>query len=351
MSRGHTGKTPSVFALLLLVGTAGGCASWNLPKQIAFWDAPPKPQVPTRMVEFWSEETLTTPGMPSVRGFAGRVMFYNDKQSAPITVDGTFSVFAFDDSDQNRGYTAPEKKFVYLPDQLPKYYSKSELGRSYSFWLPWDEVGGPERKLCLIARFEPRKGTPVVSQPCHKLLPGTPPAPGQPGSTVMSLNRSAQAGDVRQVSYEAPVAQTPPADSATTFTIDVPPSFARRSLSAASQQADEPNPQSPTPQSPSAANPTSRAAITANAQSPTAQARESRPADSLQNAPAGASPSDRYARSRYPALRAAALRSATDHVRRQPLPATLQSRLPPTPRSDRPGEVQESPPTDAPPSR
>jgi hypothetical protein len=263
---------------------------------------------------------------------------------------GNCRVFAFEDADQNGGYTAPEKKFVYLPDQLPKYYSKSELGRSYSFWLPWDEVGGPERKLCLIARFEPRKGTPVISQPCHKLLPGTPPAPGQPGSTVMSLNRNSQPGDVRQVSYEAP-AQTPQAESATTFTIDVPPSFARRSLSAASQQADEQNRAAPPPESPPAASSTSRTAKPVNAHSPTAQASESRTADSLQNAPAGASPSDRYARSRYPALRAAALRSATDHVRRQPLPATLQSRLPPTPRSDRTGEAQESPPTGEPPSR
>ncbi len=172
-----------LYAITLLVWTVGGCASWNLTNPIAFWDAPPKPQVPTRMIEFWSEEVLTTPGMPSVRGFAGRVMFYNDKQSEPIAVDGTFTVFAFEDTDRNNSYTAPEKKFVYLPDQLPKYYSKSELGRSYSLWIPWDEVGGPERKLCLISRFEPRKGPPVVPGRATNCCPARHPSrsAGKPG--------------------------------------------------------------------------------------------------------------------------------------------------------------------------
>ena len=344
-------RTTRLFLLaLLLWATAGGCAPLEVANNLPFWDSPPKPQVPTRMVEFWSEEVFSEPGMPGVRGFAGRVMFYNEKGTKPVAVDGSLTVFAFDDSDRDRGYSAPEKKFIYLAEQLPKYYSKSELGPSYSFWLPWDEVGGTERKLCLVARFEPRKGSPVVSKPCHKLLPGMPPKPGQPGSSVMNLRNTTLPGDVRQASYEAPPSGPARADQTATITIDVPPNFARRSLAASGQRADEQNGEAPRAESSRTSPSTSAPANRPDGRSATSRAAEPR-AEVSQNTPSGAQPSDRYARSRYPAQREGAFRSRSDPVRRQPLPATWQSRLPPTPRSDWPGSAPESPPVDEPPLR
>lgn len=228
-------KTLRLLVSAALLGTAAlaGCSPLNLHDNFSFWSAESQPQMPTRIVAFWTDEVLTQPGKTPVRGFAGRVMFYNDtdKDQKPVRVDGTFTVFAFDDADRDSGYSAPEKRFVYRPEQLEKYYSESELGHSYSLWLPWDEVGGPERKLCLIARFESGPGTAVVASPCRKVLPGTPPAPGQPGSRMMSLTKSTSPPPVQQASYDAPPAPPrPPEPKAAAITIDVSPDFARRSL-------------------------------------------------------------------------------------------------------------------------
>ena len=60
---------------------------------------------------------------------------------------------------------------------LPKtnsasHYSKSKLGHSYSVWLPWDETGGPQKEISLIARFTPEKGGVVVGEQTKQMLPG-----------------------------------------------------------------------------------------------------------------------------------------------------------------------------------
>jgi hypothetical protein len=47
------------------------------------------------------------------------------------------------------------------------------MGASYSFWLPWDEAGGPKTEVGLICRFEPKGGAVVTGEQTHHLLPGT----------------------------------------------------------------------------------------------------------------------------------------------------------------------------------
>ncbi len=179
-TRGSRGIWPRVLLATAWLSLVVGCTTIDLKPGFLAKSSPPKPKVPTRVVDLWTEEVLTEPNQPAVRGFAGRVMFYSGESTEPVAVDGTFSVFVFDESDRDTGYTQPERKFVYLPDQLGKYYSKSNLGHSYSFWLPWDEVGGPQRKLCLIARFEPRRRSPGAGQ----TLPPSAPwrrGPSRPG--------------------------------------------------------------------------------------------------------------------------------------------------------------------------
>ena len=68
----------------------------------------------------------------------------------------------------------PDRKYVFTKDQLPSHYSKSKLGHSYSVWLPWDETGGPQKEVSLIARFTPEKGGVVVGEQTKQILPGKP---------------------------------------------------------------------------------------------------------------------------------------------------------------------------------
>jgi hypothetical protein len=356
-----------LLAVASLCAGPTGCTSLDLKDKLSFGkSADDKPQVPTKIIEVWSEEVLQQQGEKTVRGFAGRVMFYAADDSKPVKVDGTFSLFVFDDVDRDNGFTAPERRFVYRPEELAKYYSKSELGHSYSIWLPWDEVGGPERKLCLIARFEPKKGPMVVAKPCLKTLSGVSPKQGEtPKPSVRLTTHSSpavpdadQASAVRTAGHEAALDAASSSRQPTTITIDVPPSFGRPTLMPAGNNVNGTPAATTAPTTSDEGNgrleATSRAGVgvrpatdagarsaapatTSPAVSTSASTPESR---AKQHSEAPASPATRFARPRFPVRREPIVPPNYDRVRRTPLPATSLSRLPPTPRSEWPGETR-----------
>ncbi len=163
-------------------------------------------------------------GKPPQRGFGGRLIFYGDEVDKPVLVDGQLVVYAFDETNRDITDTKPTRRYVFPPDQIARRMSKTALGPSYSFWLPWDEAGGPETEISLIARFEPKGGAMVVSEQTKYRLPGEPRAttgiakngasklpegiPMQPAApTLASLAEQAQRGTaanrVQMASYEA----------------------------------------------------------------------------------------------------------------------------------------------------
>ncbi len=115
------------------------------------------------MAVSWAETTMHQPGRPGVRGFGGRAMFFPERGDKPQKVEGSLTVYAFRENSDGTGSTKPDRKFVFTAEQLEKHYSPSKLGHSYSFWIPWSEVGGPEEQISLIARLEPKEGAVVVS--------------------------------------------------------------------------------------------------------------------------------------------------------------------------------------------
>ena len=131
-----------------------------------------KPGKPDKIITLWSDTVLTQTGRPPIRGFGGRLMFYEGKKEDPIKVEGTLVVYAFDETDRDANNTRPDRKYVFTPQQLPLHYSKSKIGHSYSVWLPWDEVGGMQKEITLIVRFQPKEGPVAISDPCRQLLPG-----------------------------------------------------------------------------------------------------------------------------------------------------------------------------------
>jgi hypothetical protein len=197
-----------------------------------------KPRRPDRMAVFWTDTVLNQPPFPGVRGFGGRVLFFVSDSDKPVKVDGSLTVFAYDDSDQDMTQTVPDRKFIFTAEQLPRHYSKSKLGHSYSFWIPWDAVGGPQRTISLVCRFEPREGGMIVSESLREILPGSAPlkkqatARANPGGLPMMDPAGGQA--VQPASYaqglpEAAGAPARPRLEATT--IDLPPNCRLRRLS------------------------------------------------------------------------------------------------------------------------
>ncbi|HJQ80871.1 MAG TPA: hypothetical protein VJ828_12985, partial [Lacipirellulaceae bacterium] len=182
----RTSLLSSIAALALFAIFAGGCsvpkkASDLKPSKLFSLEDEDEPEegIPVRMEGTWTDTVLNQPGKKPQRGFGGRLIFYGRDDHKPILVDGQLVVYAFDEAGREPTDNKPTRRYIFPADQLPLRMSKSEIGASYSFWLPWDEAGGPQTEVSLICRFEPKGGAVVVSEQTKHLLPGSLPANGE----------------------------------------------------------------------------------------------------------------------------------------------------------------------------
>jgi hypothetical protein len=314
-------------AFLLVLAASVGCTSLKLPSDPWPWSKE-KPGVPVRMTDMWTYAVLNQPGQPGVRGFGGRVMFYGTDSEKPIKVDGTLTVFAFDAAETDPSRAKPLRKFVFPAENLESHYSKSKLGHSYSFWLPWDEVGGPEQQISLIARFESRTGETLVGSPSRQTLPG-PGSANQQGQARRQDNPAAREHPpVQAASHEEPASSVSAGRSITTMTIDVPPGFVQRNAFAgqavAGGQAEvgQCNASQSIARGPCSEMPQQSNGEAVTGAASAASWSEAQPAER----------STRFSPGRFPARRGSIAAPRSDPVRRQPYPATWPSALPATPR-------------------
>lgn len=140
-------------------------------------DQPPEPYPsPVKLVATWTPDTLIQTGRTPTRGFGGRVYFFNEKSRA-VPVEGTLVVHGFD---EHAGDPESQvKRFAFTPEQFTQHFSQSDLGASYSVWIPWDAAGGENRKISLVATFMTKEGKTVQGPPTTVLLPGDRPDPEQ----------------------------------------------------------------------------------------------------------------------------------------------------------------------------
>jgi hypothetical protein len=196
---------------LALLGLSG-CSTWMKDRQSVAWPWDDKPMAPTKVAAVWTDTVLTQPGVPARRGFGGRIMFYGDKNKEPVKVEGSLVVYAFDEEGRAADNVKPDRKFVFTEEQFAKHYSKSNIGHSYSVWLPWDDAGGLQKEMSLIVRFIPKTGPVVIGEQTRHVLPGPTkemlaaekkePQPVSGGPTPAP----GAASQVRAVSHEAPPA-------------------------------------------------------------------------------------------------------------------------------------------------
>lgn len=203
---------------LALLGLSG-CSAWMKDGKSFGWFRDEKPAMPTKVVGMWTDTVLTQPGMPARRGFGGRIMFYPENSKEPVKVEGTLVIYAFDEEGRTPENVKPDRKFVFTAEQFRDHYSKANLGHSYSVWLPWDDVGGPQKEISLIIRFEPKNGPVVIGEQSRHVLPGPTKemlTKKQEPQSVSGGTQSARgaASQVRTVSHQEPVAAaTMPAEA------------------------------------------------------------------------------------------------------------------------------------------
>ena len=287
---------------LIFVGLLVGCAPLTVPKTITWpGQSNSKPQVPLRTTAFWTDCVLNQQGMSGVSGFGARILFYGKDDETPIMVDGSLTVYGYDDTSGDE-HSTPSRKFVFPAEYLEKHYSKSDLGHSYSIWIPWQSADGPQRQISLILRFEARKGGAIViSEMSRHSLPGFASEAEQQSSTKTGQPPARLRSTVRQATHETVVEESAieglvveesaPKERMTTTTITLPPRLGRAG-SVDAQAADQDL--LPATSLPDKAAPGNGTPATARVPQ---EATQAGPADS-RFAPPQASPLDRFARSK-----------------------------------------------------
>lgn len=163
--------------LLILCSTTllGGCASmpssenWKISKLFKKDDKPEPYPNPVRMAAMWTADTLSAPGKTTTRGFGGRLFFYNEKSQA-VPVEGELQVVGY--IEESDGLPPQTRRFAFTKEQFTSHYSQSDLGASYSIWVPWDAEGNPCQKVILVASFTTAEGKVVQGPPTLVALPG-----------------------------------------------------------------------------------------------------------------------------------------------------------------------------------
>ncbi len=247
-------KKLCLYCAVIAITLLGTCccrsaeAEWHVPNAVnprKHWpfkkSDEPELGEPVRVVAAWVDTTMSKQGQKPQRGFGGRLTFYGEDESKPILVEGQLVVYAFDETGRTPTDNRPTRRYVFPAEQMALHMSKSKLGASYSFWLPWDEVGGRQTEISLISRFEPKEGHVVCSEQTHHLLPGVivpeaalvkqgPPklpegVPSRPARPDVLREQAEEANALRLASYESTAVAPATPQHMTTTSIALPENF------------------------------------------------------------------------------------------------------------------------------
>ena len=128
---------------------------------------------PVAMAVIWKDTVYSSLQGGATRGFGGRIYFY-DAQGKPIRVDGDLHIYGFDDSSETFDKSKPDRKLTYRRSELQGHFSETDLGPSYSIWVPWDAVGGYRKTVSLLPIFKPVDGGICQGGMDLVVLPGLP---------------------------------------------------------------------------------------------------------------------------------------------------------------------------------
>jgi hypothetical protein len=170
---------------------AAGCLGLDVAGTFRWPGAKNDQIVPARMAVAWKNDIQKRSGKNMLRGFQGKVQFFaadppkspgkdndatkkNESPSKAIAVDGTLTVYAFEETPDGKEGAGPSKKYVFPSKELKRVHREGPQGHEYNIWMAWDKAGGPETHIRLLVRFDPPGGGQVVmSDNSRELLPGT----------------------------------------------------------------------------------------------------------------------------------------------------------------------------------
>ena len=194
---------------------SGKVSQWNPASRFAEkLEAEGESEKPAQtMAIIWSNTALEKPGVPAVKGFGGRIYFYDEDNQA-VKADGELVVYGFDDSNKAREVgPKADRKYVFKADKFQSHFSKTDLGQpSYNVWVPWEKVGGLRKTITLIPVFKPAEGAILRAGQSTNVLPGKAPKQTDELVAVRDENgkvhlagyeTNGESGDVTQASMQA----------------------------------------------------------------------------------------------------------------------------------------------------
>jgi len=194
------------------------------------------PSEPETMVATWKQTVYESPDSVAVRGFAGRIFFYDQSNNA-VPADGDLIIYGYDDSNKDSGTDRADKQFVFRSTEFQTHKSDSGFGVSYSVWLPWEKVGGFRKPITLVPRFKTKEGKIIRAGQAQAILDGrvqekqlsdNSPYKVLGGSSAVlgqaNYDSNPQNGDVAMASFDDPEAK----GRIKTSTISLTPNLARR---------------------------------------------------------------------------------------------------------------------------
>ncbi len=240
---------------VLLSGCAGVRDTMRLSEKNSIWNPvqqlkenkaeEAEPSEPHTMTVLWKESVFDVTGSKPVRGFGGRVFFYDINNNA-VKADGELTIYGFDESANEKASSAPDKKFEFSSEELDSLFDDSGLGPSYSVWVPWDKVGGMRKSIALIPMFKTANGQIIKAGQSLGVLPGKVEeksdvtdsrpykvlgsSPAVVDQNSASHSRQKTGDPIAQVSYENEmvVEADPQAKRIKTSTIRMTPGLAER---------------------------------------------------------------------------------------------------------------------------
>jgi hypothetical protein len=154
-------------AILLSVaflGSVGCTASRGLTAALApkaTVDTAPLPSV-TKIVCLWEPGVGKVPNGPR-RGVLGQVLFFTAGDSASSKVDGTVTVYLFDDHGTVAEQTQPVHKMVLSSQDLEAVYAETAVGHSYHIPVPYPKNHGMETTCTMRVKYTSPAGEVTYS--------------------------------------------------------------------------------------------------------------------------------------------------------------------------------------------
>ena len=248
-----------IFVCRLLAGLL--LAAWLAPAAHGdgwpFWpfNREDKPGKPDKIIALWSDTVLTQTGQPPIRGFGGRLMFYEGKKEEPIKVEGTLVVYAFDETDRDAEQhparpqvclhaatiAAPlqqieDRPFLQRVAAVGRGGRRAERNHAHRP-LPTERGHGSHQRPLPATASRPNRRRPGPQLPDGAALPGPASGPaGRARPLRQARGADCDGGGVQPAAYQMPsrtaTQRRPPSGSSgdsPTTTIDVPSGSAIRS--------------------------------------------------------------------------------------------------------------------------